>query len=39
MKYIYEDIPEWVWNLLGGIIGLGLFALGMMLGDYLNSIQ
>ena len=29
MKDIFENIPEWVCNLLCGIIGLGLFALGI----------
>lgn len=38
MKKIIELIPDWVWFGLGGCVGLGLFALAMMLGDYLNSI-
>ena len=39
MKNIFEYIPEWILTALGGVIGLGLFALAMLLGDYLNSIQ
>ena len=39
MKNRIKHIPEWIWTALGGIIGLCLFALLMILGDYLNSIQ
>tara|TARA_R110000764_G_scaffold228744_1_gene319383 strand:- start:403 stop:531 length:129 start_codon:yes stop_codon:yes gene_type:complete len=39
LELIIDYIPDWVWAGLGGIIGLGLFALAMLLGDYLNSIQ
>lgn len=39
MKNIFEDIPEWIWTALGGVIGLGLFTISMMLCDYLNKIK
>ena len=37
IELIIDYIPDWVWAGLGGVIGLGLFALAMMLCDYLQQ--
>ena len=36
LQLIVSYIPAWIWAGLGGIIGLGLFALALMIADYLQ---